>query len=644
MSLSENFIKYFMSHPIRMRLLFLITFIIYGFLISIISFSIFNHYQTKQTKIKLLQTQEESFKVKSLHLKNLMQKFINEIESIKGNTLFEDYVNNKIHNRNVKEIFSVMMNHNKQLSQLRFIDENGFERIRFDRSSLTSDAKEISKEHLQNKASRYYFKEVKKTENNSIWYSNLDLNIEYGKIEMPIVPTLRIGTPIYIEGRFKGIIIMNIFFKDILEEFTSSPFFYITVYDKDGEFIYHKHLDEDEKIMDYSWSRYLNKDFNLDIHKKNLERLLSDYNTKDYILYRTIKDIIPNKENLAVYYEPKILKLKEIESNEKQYIITVTILVLFISIPLALIISVIPNMINYELFQTKKLLEEKAKIVDEYVYLSITDNNGYILDVSHAYEELTGYSKDELIGNKHNILRHPTNTNAMYKNLWNTILDKKVWEGEIQNLKKSGATFHAKLLIKPNLDEENELKGFTSYVQDITYQKKVERISVTDELTGLYNRREFNKVFKRYASNSKRYSNPFSLIVFDIDFFKQYNDTYGHVKGDKVLKEVAIEVQKISLRSTDVGFRLGGEEFGLFFSSNSLNESKDFAERLRKNIENLKIEHSGSKINKYLTISVGLFYSDNLKALNVEEIYSICDESLYKAKNSGRNQVAVVSI
>lgn len=641
---STNVFKYFIDHPIKMRLLFVFTFILYGILISTISYSVSNHYQTKQTKSKLLKTQEQSFSIKTKHLEEMMDNFTLEIEALKKSKYFKKYIETNSNKEIVDELFSVMISHNKHLSQLRYIDENGLEKIRFDRDAFGERAFKIDDKKLQNKASRYYFKDIKNTPRNTIWYSKLDLNVEHGKIQMPIVPTLRIGTPVYLNNEFKGVLIMNIFFKDIINDFTQSPFFYITIHDKNGEFIHHKHPNVMGVMTDYSWSRYLENNFNLDIHKQNLKRLLENPETKDYILNKTIADIIPNNEGLAVYYEPKMIKLREIEKNERSYILTVTLIVLLISVPLALVISVIPNVLNHELFETKKLLEEEAKVVDEYVYLSITDRNGKILDVSKAYEELTGYTKEELLGNKHNILKHPETAKELYEDLWGTILDKKVWKGELENLKKDGTSFFAKVYIKPNLDEDGEIVSFTAFIQDITYEKKIEKISVTDELTTLYNRREFNKIFERYVSYTKRHATPFSMLILDIDFFKQFNDTYGHPKGDEVLVKVAKEIKKISSRSSDLGFRLGGEEFAFIYSSNTEEDAKAFAEKLRKNIEDLKIEHSGSQVSKYVTASIGLFYSEDLSNQKVEEIYTICDQALYDAKKKGRNRTIVAKV
>jgi len=637
----QKLFLFFINKPLYMKLLFVVMFVLYGAIISTISYSITKHYQAKNTKTKVLEAQKQSFKIKTTNLKIKMDGFVSNLYFLRQSLLFNEYLQTKNLDYKVLDLFKFVMSTNKDLSQLRYIDENGFEKIRYDRSKINDDYITLKTENLQNKSSRYYFKEIKEKTDGLIWYSKLDLNMEHGVIEKPIVPTLRIGTPVYEGDAFKGIVIMNIFFEQILKDFVDSSFFNISIFDVDGEFIHNK-IEKDSKVIDNSWSRYLNKEYNLYKYNEYLIEISKEKGLNDYYISQSISPIIPNQDQLSVFYEPNILKLKEIEENERNYIYTVTLIVLFLSLPLALIISIIPNMLNEQLFQTKKRLEKEIKVIDEYVYLSITDIDGYILDVSQAYCDLTGYTKEELIGNKHSVLKHQDTESSTYKDLWNTILNKKVWQGELKNKKKDGTLFNAKVLIKPTIDSDSKISAFTAYVQDITYQKEVERISVTDELTKLYNRREFNRIFEISVENAKRYKNPFAMMILDIDFFKQYNDTYGHLMGDEALYEIAKVIKQKCKRTTDMGFRLGGEEFAIVFSSSSKADAYRFACDINEAVSELQIEHKGSKINKHVTISIGVFFSDNIQGFSKEELYQRSDDALYFAKDKGRNQVYMI--
>ena len=158
-------------------------------------------------------------------------------------------------------------------------------------------------------------------------------------------------------------------------------------------------------------------------------------------------------------------------------------------------------------------------------------------------------------------------------------------------------------------------------------------------MTKLYNKREFNNIFTRSVENAKRFNNPYTMLMLDIDFFKQYNDSYGHLKGDYALESVAKAMKKCCTRSTDISFRLGGEEFGLIYIASNQKEALVFAKKIQDEIHNLKIEHKSSKVSSYLTVSIGLFFSENIRDFSKDDIYQRCDDALYFAKKAGRNNI-----
>lgn len=130
------------------------------------------------------------------------------------------------------------------------------------------------------------------------------------------------------------------------------------------------------------------------------------------------------------------------------------------------------------------------------------------------------------------------------------------------------------------------------------------------------------------------------MIILDIDFFKQYNDTYGHQEGDFVIKSVANVLKNRTNRARDFAFRVGGEEFAII---SHIEKSKvmDYALLIKDDIENLKIGHSGNKVSQYVTISLGVVCKSGLEINSSEELYKNADENLYEAKRSGRNRVVL---
>jgi polar amino acid transport system substrate-binding protein len=169
--------------------------------------------------------------------------------------------------------------------------------------------------------------------------------------------------------------------------------------------------------------------------------------------------------------------------------------------------------------------------------------------------------------------------------------------------------------------------------------KELEKISITDALTNIYNRRYFNEVFPKVINSAKRKDELVSFLIMDIDHFKQYNDTYGHQMGDDVLTKVSGAIKNSLHRADDYCFRLGGEEFGIVFKADTKEKAFEFANKVRQNIEDLKIEHSGNSASSYITASMGLICK-NAKLINDEdEVYKQGDDLLYKAKEGGRNRV-----
>lgn len=160
-------------------------------------------------------------------------------------------------------------------------------------------------------------------------------------------------------------------------------------------------------------------------------------------------------------------------------------------------------------------------------------------------------------------------------------------------------------------------------------------LSVTDALTGLYNRRHFDNMIEREFLRAKRYSNDLSIALMDIDYFKKVNDTYGHLCGDYILKEVAYLILE-NFRKTDMVFRYGGEEILVILTETPLEKAVIPLERLRKSIENYPFNYDGQDIR--ITISIGA-ESINPEISDYEELINNADRALYQAKENGRNKV-----
>ncbi len=288
---------------------------------------------------------------------------------------------------------------------------------------------------------------------------------------------------------------------------------------------------------------------------------------------------------------------------------------------------------------TNQKINEYVELIDKNIIISSTDLYGIITYASNAFSDISGYAKEELVGQPHSIVRHPDMQANVFKEMWETIKSGKIWSGEVKNKKKDGGYYWVFATITPNFDKNGEITGYTSIRHDITDKIKIRELSITDNLTSVYNRRFFNTTFPKELSRAKRDNKYLTLAIFDVDFFKLYNDTYGHKEGDKVLKKVAKTIKSSLNRSSDYIFRIGGEEFAIIFCD--LDEKKSFilADTLRKNIEELEIEHKSSPVSKYLTISLGLVTRKGQEIHDGQEMHILADKALYEAKHNGRNRI-----
>lgn len=292
-------------------------------------------------------------------------------------------------------------------------------------------------------------------------------------------------------------------------------------------------------------------------------------------------------------------------------------------------------------------IEQKEKLasyidkMDKYIITSMTDTNGKITYVSKAFCEISGYEELELIGKSHNILRHPDTPNFIFDDMWNTITAKSSWSGEVKNKTKTGQSFWVKANIEPIIDGGGEINGYQAIMTDITDKRLMEKMSITDELTSLYNRRHFNSQSPVRLEQARLEGLGFAFFIMDIDNFKKYNDTYGHQMGDEALKKIAATLKKELFGINGLAFRLGGEEFGGIFFCQTEISGLDICEKIRLEIEALKIEHSKNTASDFITASFGLVFADFAKTnekIEFETIYVKADEALYEAKNGGRNR------
>jgi diguanylate cyclase (GGDEF)-like protein/PAS domain S-box-containing protein len=165
-------------------------------------------------------------------------------------------------------------------------------------------------------------------------------------------------------------------------------------------------------------------------------------------------------------------------------------------------------------------------------------------------------------------------------------------------------------------------------------------LSYTDDLTGIYNHRFFIQQLTMELERQKRYPSPLSLLMIDIDYFKHYNDTNGHLAGDEVLKAVSMLIQQ-GVRHTDIVARYGGEEFSAILMNSGKDYATEIAERVRRNVAEARLHNETAQPNGDLTVSIGVATFSPPAISTLTDLIREADKALYRAKGAGRNRVEV---
>ncbi|MFQ6610561.1 MAG: diguanylate cyclase domain-containing protein, partial [Fidelibacterota bacterium] len=188
-------------------------------------------------------------------------------------------------------------------------------------------------------------------------------------------------------------------------------------------------------------------------------------------------------------------------------------------------------------------------------------------------------------------------------------------------------------------DLEEKVKQRTSELQNLN--QKLQTISMKDGLTGVANRRRFDEYLNTECKRMSREHNPISLIMCDIDYFKKYNDAYGHQKGDQCLINVATTLEKATNRISDLVGRYGGEEFGIVLPNTPLNGAVNLAKRIKEKIAKRKIPHKDSDVSGFVSLSLGVSCINPGADYDPKLLIEKADIALYEAKRNGRNRVEV---
>lgn len=267
----------------------------------------------------------------------------------------------------------------------------------------------------------------------------------------------------------------------------------------------------------------------------------------------------------------------------------------------------------------------------------VTNQHGVIKSVNKAFTKITGYTPDEVIGQNPNILKSGMHDKTYYEKMWQTIQHRGYYKGEIWNKAKDGKIYPQLVSITKTQSSQTQDEYYLCIITDIRELKKADEkvhyYANFDYLTGLPNRKQFDKELEKTLNNSNDTQTQFALFFIDLDKFKEVNDTYGHQTGDKMLITVTKRFLNV-VRKYDFIARLGGDEFVLLARNiKNIKDVENLAKKLQQKI-NEPIEIDSKIFNMTLSIGISLFPHQGTEQ---EELLKNADIAMYEVKNNGRN-------
>ncbi|MGX9461904.1 putative bifunctional diguanylate cyclase/phosphodiesterase [Shewanella sp. A14] len=271
----------------------------------------------------------------------------------------------------------------------------------------------------------------------------------------------------------------------------------------------------------------------------------------------------------------------------------------------------------------------------------ITDCDGNITEINQAFIDITGYSREEVLGQNPRMLssgRHPKN---FFERMWNTLLVQGKWHGEIWNRRKHGDIFPQAITISAVFNKHNIIQYYVAVFADISVQKqneeKLKNLAYFDPLTQLPNRMQFMSLLEQGVNQAHRTKNHLAILFLDIDFFKHINDSLGHVIGDEILVELAKRLSYV-LSDFDVLARLSGDEFSVMLPSLMGSDSvTSSVNRIRSVFEQPFLLDKSQSVRLTASMGVAIFPDDGD---DHDSLLRNADAAMHRAKLDGRNNYA----
>ncbi len=398
----------------RFRKILVISYIAFAALILVSIYMLHVRISAQESLKHFLNNVTQNSIQKQRYMDNFLSRSSNLIKAILSNDEFISFIKTGKNKKTAEDLLYSMIKIDKSYMQLRYIDSNGNEIIRFDRKDIGTEV--FKQKKLQNKSKRYYCKKCASLKEKEVWFSNIDLNVEHGKIEKPIKPVIRVSIPVFDKNRYLGFLILNVFMQHYLNDLTESSIYDLYLCDLSGNFLISKNPQN-------NWSKYLDKKINaldeFDIKKEDFVKE-TFFSKKHRYFIKTLK--ISGYNNLKLIYFENIEQKKLTESLIRQRVLTTVLFAIFISFPFAYLVSFpISKLYDSLEFEAEKIAQE-ANNLEIRVQVEIEKNRAKdrLLENQAKLAAL-----GEMIGNIAHQWRHPiTRLSLIMQNL------KSLYEGK----------------------------------------------------------------------------------------------------------------------------------------------------------------------------------------------------------------------
>ncbi|KHD25228.1 diguanylate cyclase [Vibrio caribbeanicus] len=560
-------------------------------------------------------------------------QFLSIIELLSHSRNLYDYVQDPSNEnkRVVEEVWRSVALNQRWYTQIRYVDLQGNEQVQINYYQGNEQV-EVA-ETLYNVSLRDYFQFASQLKENQVGASEIDLQREGGNISVPYQPTLRLFTPVFVDGVKYGYLVVNIDVWYLASRLNYSPDeifrpeligengFYLASGNQSklfGDLIESRQHYNLAKELPTAWSAM----------KEQPSGHLLENGT--LVVYNGISLTPHQKLYLVIQMGPEqieALTKRDVSELVQQAILVVLLMLAFVVPATWLVMHYRKRSIESQL--ARAALSGMSAVI-------ISDRNHRTIMVNDEFVQLTGLAHSSV-----------TSKNTLAKLLGDKQLELMLeifehvardhyWQGEVLFSKpNSDEEVTAILRIQSVLSKSGRVSYYISSLVDITERKKLEErlriLSEKDELTQLWNRRKFESELSKYAKLVDRYPRQTTcLALLDIDHFKRVNDQQGHDEGDRVIKRVGVILQD-TLRDTDFVARIGGEEFAVILPHTSLAEAEMALNRLRVAVE----------IAPDLSVTISAGVTDLLA--DRTRSYKCADIALYESKTLGRNLVSVCS-